>query len=193
MSGADALLGDEVEIESFKRDPFDNIVKFEPLALFGPAGPAGNTVTVGVHDSSDPTNRTVVGVGPNNQNQLLLPTFTGTGATNLPDTFGFDFTWHGLSDRVSSSEDARNTWSPGAQHKVRVYPLKNADGSLEPYAYVDRPRGRADRRGLPGRRDDRAQRAARHHRRQRQRRGRQARAGVLRRQGHHVSRSRRSR
>ena len=139
MSGDDVLLGDEIEVESFKRDPFDNIVKFEPLALFGPAGPNGNTVTVAVHDSSDPTDRTVVGVGPNNQNQLLLPTFTGTGATDLPDTFGFDFTWHGLSDRVSWSEDARNTWSPGAQHKVRVYPLKNADGSVEPYAYVIAP------------------------------------------------------
>ena len=37
------------------------------------------------------------------------------------------------------SEDSRNTWSPGAQHKVRVYPLKNTDGSIEPYAYVIAP------------------------------------------------------
>ncbi len=187
MSGDDVLLGDEIEVESFKRDPFDNIVKFEPLALFGPAGPNGNTVTVGVHDSSNPTDRTVVGVGPNNQNQLLLPTFTGTGATDLPDTFGFDFTWHGLSDRVTSSEDARNTWSPGAQHKVRVYPLKNADGSVEPYAYViapeDVPTGVDFQDAVMIVRNVQPV----DHRGQRQHRGRQARAGVLRRQGHHVA------
>jgi fibronectin type 3 domain-containing protein len=143
MPGDDVLLGDEIEVESFKRDPFDNIVRFEPLALFGPAGPAGDTVTAAVHDSANPTSRTVVGVGPNNQNQLLLPTYTGTGATDLPDTFGMDFTWHGLKDnnvdRVTWSEDARNTWSSGAPHKVRVYPLKNADGSIEPYAYIVAP------------------------------------------------------
>ena len=35
----DALIGDEVEVESFTETPFDHMVRFEPLSLFGPAGP----------------------------------------------------------------------------------------------------------------------------------------------------------
>ena len=134
------LIGEEIKAESFRGDPFDNIVRVEPLSLFGPAGGNGNVVTVGLHDSADPSSRTVVGVGPNSQNQKVLPTFTGLGpVTGMPDRFGFDFTWHGLSNRVSYQEDALNTWSAANPHKVRVYALKNTNGTVEPYAYILAP------------------------------------------------------
>ncbi|WP_036196277.1 malectin domain-containing carbohydrate-binding protein [Nocardioides aequoreus] len=145
MPVTSALIGDEVEIESFRSDPFDNIVRFEALSLFGPAGPNGNTVTVGAYDPESPTDRTTVGQGPNGQNQKVLPIFTGTAAAgspvdNLPDAFSLDFTWHGLSNRVTSQQDERNlSWSSGNGHKVRVYPLKNADGTVEPYSYIVAP------------------------------------------------------
>lgn len=38
--------------------------------------------------------------------------------------------------RVSYSEDALNTWDANVPRKMRTYPLKNADGSVVPNAYV---------------------------------------------------------
>ncbi len=143
MPAGSALIGDEVKIESFTKASFDRVVSVEALSLFGPAGPTANpnVVTVGVHPSTDPTNRTGLFTGPNSSNQTVLPVVTpiGTGDYDLDAAFGFDFTWHGLTDRISSSENALNLWDPTNPHKVRVYPLKNADGSVEPNAYIVAP------------------------------------------------------
>ena len=141
LPASSALIGDEVKIESFRKAPFDFPVRIEPISLFGPAGNNGSTdvVTVGIHTTGNVADRTVVGVGPNTQNQKVLPAFTGVAEYDLPENFGFDFTWHGLSNRVANSEDALNTWDAANPHKVRVYPLKNADGSVEPYAYIVAP------------------------------------------------------
>ena len=38
--------------------------------------------------------------------------------------------------RISYSEDALNTWDANVPRKVRFFPLKNADGSVVPNAYV---------------------------------------------------------
>ncbi len=134
------LIGDEVDIDSFKRDPFDNIVRLRAALTVRPRrrqrqrGHDGRPRQRGRREphrrrSSARTTRT----------RRSCPTFTGIGVTEMPDTFGFDWTWHGLSDRVAYQEDELNTWAAANPHKVRVYPLKNADGSVEPYAYILAP------------------------------------------------------
>ncbi len=76
---------------------------------------------------------------------------------------------------------------------MRVYPLKNADGSLEPYAYViapeDVPTGVDFQDAVMIVRNVQPVITAGNGNAEAE----QARAGVLRRQGHHVGRSRRSR
>ena len=73
------------------------------------------------------------------QPDSCCPAVTTVGEYDLETPFGFDFTWHGLTDRVTYSEDALNTWDAANPHKVRVYPLKNADGTVEPNAYIVAP------------------------------------------------------
>ncbi|GGL95159.1 hypothetical protein GCM10011594_13590 [Nakamurella endophytica] len=141
MPAGKALIGEEVAVTSFTKAAFDHAVTVEPLSLYGPAGPSANpnVVTVGVHTTGKATERTPLFRGPNSSNQTLLPAVTTLGEYDLETPFGFDFTWHGLSDRTAYSEDSLNTWDPTNPHKVRVYPLKNADGSVEPNAYVVAP------------------------------------------------------
>ncbi|MET0865583.1 MAG: choice-of-anchor D domain-containing protein, partial [Nakamurella sp.] len=143
MPASSTLLGEEVDIKSFTKAAFDHAVTVEPLSLFGPAGPTGNqnVVTVGVHSTANPTEKTPLFSGPNSANQTVLPAINviGTGDYDLETPFGFDFTWHGLSNRVANSEDTLNTWDPTNPHKVRIYPLKNTDGSTEPNAYIVAP------------------------------------------------------
>ena len=146
MSGDDVLLGDEIEVESFKRDPFDNIVKFEPLALFGPAGPNGNTVTVGVHDSSQPDRPH----GRRSRPQQPEPAAAADLHRHRRDRPArhVRLRLH-LARPQGQQRGARHLERGRPQHlepqrrrtlhKVRVYPLKNADGSVEPYAYVIAP------------------------------------------------------
>ncbi|GAA1844567.1 malectin domain-containing carbohydrate-binding protein [Microlunatus capsulatus] len=141
MPSSSALIGDEVRVEAFTKAAFDHVVEVETLSLFGPAGPGadGNTVTIGAHTAGKLSERTALLEGPNSSNQQVLPVVREIGEYDLETPFGLDFTWPGLSNRVTTSEDALNTWDAAANHKVRVYPLKNADGSLEPNAYVVAP------------------------------------------------------
>ncbi len=143
MPASSALIGEEVDIKSFTKAAFDHAVTVEPLSLFGPAGPTANpnVVTVGVHSTANPAEKTGLFSGPNSANQTVLPAINliGTGDYDLETPFGFDFTWHGLTNRVANSEDTLNTWDATNPHKVRVYPLKNADGSVEPNAYIIAP------------------------------------------------------
>ena len=134
------LLGEEVAVDSFTKAAFDQVVELEPLALFGPAGPAGLTATIGAHSSANPAERTVLLRGPNSSNQQVLPAMTEVAQFDEETPFGFDVTWHGLGDRVTYSEDRLNTWTGTApRHKVRVYPMKRADGTVEPNAYLIAP------------------------------------------------------
>ncbi len=52
--------------------------------------------------------------------------------------FSFYAAWPGFGERVSWGEDAMNAWeTPGPkQRKIRMYPLKNPDGSVVANAYV---------------------------------------------------------
>ncbi len=140
MPEGNALLGDEVEMPSFTKLLFDRKVGITPLSLFGPDGPAGNTnvAVVAAHKSSDATQRVVLFNGPNSSNQTVLPDVTTVGEWDLDDAFGFDVTWPGLTNRVTWSEDARNTWATN-NHKIRVYPLKDSTGAVVTGSYIVAP------------------------------------------------------
>jgi fibronectin type 3 domain-containing protein len=143
MPDTDELLGDEVDMPSFTKLLFDRKVGIAPLSLFGPDGPAGNTnvAVVAAHRSTDPTDRVVLFNGPNSSNQAVLPDVTTVGEWDLDDAFGFDVTWPGLSNRVTWSEDAKNAAWVGANssHKVRVYPLKDAAGTVVEGSFIVAP------------------------------------------------------
>ncbi len=141
LPASSALIGEEVALTSFTKAAFDHVVEVQMISLFGPNGPTANpnVVTVGVHSTANPAERTTLMRGPNTSNQTVLPTVTPIGEYDLETPFGFDFTWHGLTDRVAYSEDALNTWDATNKHKVRVFQMKNADGSIEPNAYIVAP------------------------------------------------------
>ena len=112
------------------------------LSLFGPDGPSGNpnVVTVSAHSTADVSRKTALFNGPNTSNQTVLPEVTTLGEYDLDDGFGFEFTWPGLSNRTSYSEDTLNTWGPDEQHKVRVYQLKDSTAPSSPTPTSSRPR-----------------------------------------------------
>ncbi len=68
----------------------------------------------------------------------LYGTFPGNPDTILfkNDDAGGSGTTLGGSARDVYSEDMLNTWDSNIKHKVRFYPLKNADGSIVPNAYI---------------------------------------------------------
>ena len=141
MPDVSTAIGDEVLISSFQKALFDRPATIEPLSLFGPNGPAANpnVAIVNAHTTGDVTDKTLLFRGPNSANQQVLPAVTDLGEYDTTTPFGFDVTWPGLANRVSYSEDALNTWSPAAPHKIRVYPLKDSTGALVPDAYIIAP------------------------------------------------------
>ncbi|MBJ7357901.1 malectin domain-containing carbohydrate-binding protein [Nocardioides sp.] len=141
MPAGSALIGDEVAMPSFTKAAFDRVVGITPLSLFGPAGPTGNpnTAVIAAHSTSDPSVRTVLLNAPNGSNQQVLPEWTQVGEYDLDASFGFDVTFPGLSNRVAYSEDALNTWDPTNKRKIRVYPMKNPDGSVVANTFIVAP------------------------------------------------------
>ncbi len=145
MPDTDDLLGDEVDMPSFTKLLFDRKVGITPLSLFGPDGTGGNTnvAIVAAHKTSAPTDstsRVVLFNGPNSSNQTVLPDVTSVGEWDLDDAFGFDVTWPGLANRVTWSEDARNTWvGANSTHKMRVYPLKDSAGTVVEGSFIVAP------------------------------------------------------
>ena len=164
MPDGNALLGDEVDMPSFTKLLFDRKVGITPLSLFGPAGPSGNTnvAIVAAHKSSDPTDAHSSGGAVQRPEQpepdRAARRHRHVGEWTCDDAFGFDFTWPAFSNRVGLERGRPQHLGRRNQHKVRVYPLKDAAGSRRAATLHRRPRGRPDRRRLPGRRVHRAQR-----------------------------------
>ena len=133
-----ALLGEEVSIQSFQVAT-DGVVTLQPLAVFGPTGPAGNVVHVGYYNTGSPTSKQQLFSVPNASAQKLAPTTTGALTFDPGLTaFGFYSTWPFFADREVYSEDSLNTWETvtANRHKVRVYPMKDPSGVLVPNTYI---------------------------------------------------------
>jgi fibronectin type 3 domain-containing protein/regulation of enolase protein 1 (concanavalin A-like superfamily) len=70
--------------------------------------------------------------------QLIRPTVDGLLSFTPTGDFGLYAEFPAFSNRVVTSEKVFNTWDSNTarQQKVRFYPLKNADGSTVPNAYI---------------------------------------------------------
>lgn len=95
----------------------------------------------GTYVPGDPTDKTELFTINQSDSQSVDPTAQGSTTfdpgsnefglyTNFPT-----FTDNG-QQRVSYSEDALNTWDANVPRKIRFFPLKNADGTVVPNAYV---------------------------------------------------------
>ena len=136
-------IGDEVAASSFTKAEFDRPVSVEPIAVFGPRGPSGNpnVANVRAHASGSPGTplQTIFDV-PNASYQSLNPEKANVQDFDPSGSFGFDWAWPALN-HTTYQEDAQNTWetNAAAQHKVRIYPLKDKSGTVVPAAYVVAP------------------------------------------------------
>ena len=133
----DAILGEEIEAQSFKKAYSDAPVSVEPLAVFGPKG-SQNVLGFGTYSTGDKAGKQQAFTVPNSSFQALEPETNGELNLNPAGEFGFYSTWPFFNDREVFSEDALNTWEPNEnnRHKLRVYPLKGKNGAIEQNTYI---------------------------------------------------------
>ncbi|MBW4636754.1 MAG: choice-of-anchor D domain-containing protein [Gloeocapsa sp. UFS-A4-WI-NPMV-4B04] len=129
-------LGDEVSISQFQKAG-TGPVTLEPIAVFAPKSSSGIVAKFGYYTSGNPASKTQLFTVPNASYQSLKPSISGTTRFD-PGTrnFGFYSIWPLFNNRTIYNEDNLNTFSGAIPHHVRVYPLKNPNGTVVPNAYV---------------------------------------------------------
>ena len=134
------FLGDEVPAQRFQKAGAGNVT-IEPIAVFGPNGPEGTVANFGYYQSGNIDSAIQLFSVDNASSQRLNPsTSAGSSASFDPGaaSFGIYSEWPFFGDRRVYSEDVLNAWEPSTtkRHKVRVYALKEPDGTLVPNSYV---------------------------------------------------------
>lgn len=114
-------------------------VTITPLASFDVIN--NPALRFGYYTPGDPTDRTPLFSIGQSDSQTVNPTALGpTSFDPGSNTFGLYANFPTFTDngqqRISYSEDAFNTWDTTVPRKFRFFPLKNADGSVVPNAYV---------------------------------------------------------
>ncbi len=127
---------DEIEAQAFvKAGP--GWVTIEPLAVFAPN--ASPFVTdVGWYDSGTGAQTSVFTANSGN-GQTVNVSYTGWNQLDPGNArFGIYTVWPQRNNRVTYSDDARNTWDTSSANgrKIRVYPYRRADGTVEPNAFI---------------------------------------------------------
>lgn len=140
----ESLLGEEVDAQNFVKAPDATNVSIEVLATFGVENDP--VLEFGHYAGGNAGARTKlfdIQQTPGLNSQRLDPEVNGpTGDVTFdPGTapFGFYSFWptnRFFPQRNVFTENSLNTFADAIPHQVRAYPLKNADGSLEPNAYV---------------------------------------------------------
>ncbi len=137
-SSTTSMIGDEVPAQLFTKARFDAPISIEPIAAYGPQNndPA---IKVGWYDAGNAAgvHQQYTVSAADAQGLMINP----TGSTDNIDpgeetAFGLYSEWPYFSGRRTYSEDKLNTWDPTHLHHQRVYPLKNADGTVVPDAYI---------------------------------------------------------
>ncbi|QMW66608.1 choice-of-anchor D domain-containing protein [Mumia sp. ZJ1417] len=138
MPSTQGPIGDEIAAQLFQKAAFDAPISITPLAAYGPQNndPA---VHVGWYDAGQ-----AAGLHPQfsikaseAQGLMINPTGSTTNIDPGEETvFGLYSEWPYFSGRKAYTEDALNTWDAALPHHIRVYPYKNADGTVEANAYV---------------------------------------------------------
>jgi regulation of enolase protein 1 (concanavalin A-like superfamily) len=116
----------------------DGNVTVELLATF--ANSRTPVTRFGYYSPGDPSNKGELFYVPGSADaQSVNPQASGLmGFDPGSNAFGIYGVFPAFSNREVYSEDSLNTWEPNAgnRRKVRFYPLKNADGTVVPNAYV---------------------------------------------------------
>lgn len=137
-AGFAPLMGDEIPMQVMEKAG-PGVVSFEVLAAYAVNGTP--VLRTGWYEAGNPNTRTEVFNVLNGSHQMIRPAISG-GTTFDPGTrrFGLYTTFvpSPWNNRHVYSEDAFNTFEtiPARRHKVRFYPLKNANGVIEPHAYI---------------------------------------------------------
>lgn len=127
---------DEITVQSFVKAGSGNVT-IQPIAVFAPDF-APFVADVGWYNAATGSRNTVFTVN-RGSHQTVDPAYTGWNQFDPGSTrFGFYTLWPQRNNRVTYSQDSRNTWdtSAAAGRKMRVYPLKDAKGVTQPNAYV---------------------------------------------------------
>lgn len=129
-------LGDEVSLPQFQKAGTGQVT-LEPIAVFAPKSSSGIVVKFGYYTSGNAASKKQLFTVPNPSYQSLRPSISGS-RTFDPGTgkFGFYSIWPFFNNRTIYSEDNLNTFTGAIPHHVRVYPLKNGDGTVVSNAYV---------------------------------------------------------
>lgn len=129
-------LGNEAILPQFEKAG-NGPVTVEPIAVFGPKSSSGIVTRFGYYTSGNAASKRQLFTVPNASYQSLKPSVSGKLSFD-PGTamFGFYSVWPFFNNRTLYSEDRLNTFTGTIPHHVRVYPLKNANGTVVPNAYV---------------------------------------------------------
>jgi glucose/arabinose dehydrogenase len=128
---------DEVVGQTLVRAAKGTPVTFTPIAVFAPAV-TGTQATVGFYDVASGKRTDLFSVAQG-YNQSVAPVITGTTSFDPGTaTFGIYGIWPKYNNRISYSQDSKNTWDTGAAHgrMLRFYPLRNTDSTYVQNAYV---------------------------------------------------------
>lgn len=127
---------DELDMQRLVKAGAGDVV-VEPLAVFGVSSiPA---LRFGWYAAGTADAKSEMFTVAKSDSQTVSPTPIGTTVFDPgAKTFGLYTSWPGFANVEIFSEDALNTAvvDTAYRHKVRFYPLKNADGSIVPNAYV---------------------------------------------------------
>jgi len=135
-----ALVGEEVAAQRFRKAG-PGPVTLEVLAAFGVENDP--VLEFGWYAAGDPSSREQlfeVQQTPTLNAQRLAPEVDGNLSFDpATSTFGFYSFWPSnqfFGQRYVYTEDRLNTFTDAIPHQVRAYPFKNADGEVEPNAYI---------------------------------------------------------
>lgn len=138
MPDTQGPIGDEVTAPVFVKAAFDKPISITPIAAYAPqeTEPA---IKVGWYEAGKASGVHEQFTVKESEAQSLM--INPTGKTDDIDPgeetqFGFYSEYPSFNNRRVFTEPALNTWDTAKPHKVRVYPLKDADGVVEPNAYV---------------------------------------------------------
>ncbi|PSR55472.1 hypothetical protein AHMF7605_19150 [Adhaeribacter arboris] len=130
------LLGEEVAIQAFQRAT-DGLVTIEPLSVFGPQDAGGIVAGFGWYTTGDANAKNELFTVDNNNYQTVDVQTNGSLSFDPGvASFGFYSRWPFFANRHLYSEDALNNFTGAVPHHVRVYPLKDAEGTVIENAYV---------------------------------------------------------
>jgi fibronectin type 3 domain-containing protein/regulation of enolase protein 1 (concanavalin A-like superfamily) len=126
---------DELAIQTLRKSGADPVT-IEVLANF--ANSQNPSSRFGYYSPGTVGDRTQLFTVGLTSSQTVRPVTSGALSFNPSGDFGIYGEFPAFAGRVVTSEKYLNTWETNTarQQKVRFYPLKNADGSVVPNAYI---------------------------------------------------------